>query len=84
VKATVERRSCDMSGWKGECLAPAGVGVSGVGCAEGEGFARGTCQHCGDPVCSKCSVVTRRAKRGTRVRVCGDCWEERYEKAGAR
>lgn len=55
-----------------ECTAPAGIGISGVGWAEGDGAARGTCVRCGDPVCSKCSRIVRR-RRLPRGRWCNNC-----------
>lgn len=70
---TTERRVCKISG--GDCLAPAGYGISGGGFAEGDGNCRGTCYHCGEPVCSKCSKKV--TVKGERRRFCEDCLEER-------
>lgn len=71
-----ERRVCKISGagWGKGCLAPAGVGIQGVGYAEGDGSCRGTCCHCGEPVCGLCSKVVR--QRGKRIRLCEDCYED--------
>lgn len=73
---TRERRVCKISGasWGGGCLAPAGRGIPGFGIAEGDGNCRGTCHHCGEPVCSKCSKIT--TVKGARRRFCEDCLEE--------
>lgn len=73
---TKERRVCTVC--DDACTAPAGVGISGVGWADGDGWARGTCVHCGEPVCSQCSRRVRRI--GTRWfrqprRVCNICIE---------
>lgn len=66
-----ERRTCIVS--DGDCTAPAGVGVSGVGWADGDGSARATCWYCGEPVCGQCSRLTRRTHTG-RQRICAYCW----------
>lgn len=66
-----ERRICNVSG--DSCTAPAGIGIPGVGYADGEGSAHGTCFYCGDPVCGMCSKLTRRTHRG-RQRICETCW----------
>lgn len=66
-----DRRVCVVS--DGNCTAPAGVGISGGGHAEGDGWARGTCSRCGEPVCGQCS--RRTTWRGTRQRWCNNCLE---------
>ncbi len=66
------KRTCHVSG--DDCTAPAGWGTpSGV--MEGEKSTKGTCHHCGLPVCKKCSRDVR--ARGRRVRVCDNCEEDR-------
>lgn len=66
-----DRRVCHVS--EGECTAPAGIGVPGLGWADGEGSARCVCFKCGQDVCGKCSK--RISVRGIRRRVCNDCIE---------
>lgn len=69
-----ERRVCEVS--DGNCTAPAGIGISGGGWADGSGSCRATCDHCGLPCCAKCSS-RRRDRRGKRRRICNTCLESR-------
>lgn len=73
-----ERRVCSVV--DGECLAPAGYRVGNAGYFEGTRSCRGTCTICGEPVCSKCSRVTRSSKgKRKRSRICNSCWELHVE-----
>jgi hypothetical protein len=69
-----DREVCAVS--DGECIAPAGVGISGVGWGDGEGWARGECWRCGNKVCGKCSK--RLWWHGARRRWCNDCIEQEW------
>lgn len=65
-----ERRVCSVS--NDGCRAPAGIGISGVGWADGGGSCRGTCYYCGEPVCGDrdCSKRTRKG------RLCWNCQKQ--------
>lgn len=60
------------------CAAPPGVGLQGVGWAEGETKTRLSCYRCGLPVCSACSSLIRYfgaldSPSDVRRRICDDC-----------
>lgn len=66
------RRTCVVS--EGECEAPAGWGISGLGSADGYTSTKTTCYVCGQPACKKCSRIV--AWYGKRVRACINCVPE--------
>ena len=74
-----ERRSCVSS--NGNCKAPAGYGIPGVGWADGDGTCRTKCWHCHEPVCTDplCSKVIMTPWGDGRKRCCADCIDELTE-----
>lgn len=65
-------RFCCVS--NGDCKAPAGYGISGVGTCSGDKGTQGTCYSCGEPVCAgeNCSQRMKWHNYG-RKRICRNC-----------
>lgn len=75
------RETCHVA--DSACLAPAGYGVAGVGCAENTTtYVKAHCVLCGNPVCRNCSSIRVceagtsgyfQRNRGNKGRVCNCC-----------